>query len=363
MFHVFKLKHLLCGMLILCVLAAAGSWLCHRLPTAQTAAPEQQTASPAPPQETGEPQQNNQKKEFIKWVEFNVPYEVMNSALQADIQSQSEGVPLNWVELLAYLAAKNGGNFSKYKEADLTKLIKACKEGSSVEELAKDLKYYSYYRQAYGAVLDGFVGPYSIEKPVEGGGTQWTDSYGLKVFSPIAKGYYYNDFDDFGASRDYGFKRKHLGHDMMAQVGTPVVAVESGTIEAIGWNQYGGWRIGIRSLDKKRYYYYAHLRKNKPYHESVHEGATVKAGDVIGYVGRTGYSANENVNNITQPHLHFGIQLIFDESQKESNNEIWIDCYQIVKLLQKNKVAVVKNEQTKDYNRVFDFTEPGLPAP
>ena len=44
----------------------------------------------------------------------------------------------------------------------------------------------------------------------------------------------------------------------MGSIGTPIIAVESGTIEHLGWNQYGGWRIGIRSNDKKRYYYYAH---------------------------------------------------------------------------------------------------------
>ena len=42
----------------------------------------------------------------------------------------------------------------------------------------------------------------------------------------------------------------------------------------------------------------------------------VQAGDVIGYLGRTGYSRKENANNIRTPHLHFGLQLIFDESQK-----------------------------------------------
>lgn len=51
---------------------------------------------------------------------------------------------------------------------------------------------------------------------------------------------------------------------MMGQVGTPIISVESGYVEAIGWNPYGGWRIGIRSLDQKRYYYYAHLRKTTP---------------------------------------------------------------------------------------------------
>ena len=77
---------------------------------------------------------------------------------------------------------------------------------------------------------------------------------------PIAKNYSFSHYDDFGASRSYGFKRTHLGNDLMGSIGTPIIAVESGTVEHLGWNQYGGWRVGIRSLDGKRYYYYAHLR-------------------------------------------------------------------------------------------------------
>ena len=71
---------------------------------------------------------------------------------------------------------------------------------------------------------------------------------------------------------------------MLSSVGTPVVAVESGIITHLGWNQYGGWRIGIRSLDGKRYYYYAHLRKGHPYAPGLDEGVLVRAGDLIGYV-------------------------------------------------------------------------------
>ena len=77
---------------------------------------------------------------------------------------------------------------------------------------------------------------------------------------------------------------------MMGQIGTPIIAVESGYVEALGWNQYGGWRIGIRSFDKKRYYYYAHLRQKSPFQKGLKEGSVVTAGDVIGYMGHTGYS-------------------------------------------------------------------------
>ena len=135
-------------------------------------------------------------------------------------------------------------------------------------------------------------------------------------------------------------------------IGTPIVAVESGYIEALGWNQYGGWRIGIRSFDTKRYYYYAHLRKNHPYAKNLSEGMTIQAGDVIGYMGMTGYSIKENVNNVNIPHLHFGMQLIFDDSQVDSPNEIWIDVYQIIEFLKQNQSEVyMSNNETKDYSR------------
>lgn len=301
---------------------------------------------------------DSQKKKYIHWVEFNVPSDVMEKAFRLDMGTVQEEVHFNWVELLAYLGAKYGGDFERFRQTDLDAVVEKLKSGSAMEEIAKDMKYYAYYREAYGAVLDGMVGYFEQES---GNDKVWLRKYGLKVFSPIAKNFPYSDFDDFGASRSYGFKRKHLGHDMMGQVGTPVIAVESGYVEALGWNQYGGWRIGIRSFDKKRYYYYAHLRQNYPYQANLKEGSIVTAGDVIGYLGRTGYSTTENTNNITTPHLHFGIQLIFDESQKEGNNEIWTNCYEIVKFLRMNQSETVKVEGTKEWTRVYNMKDPGIP--
>ena len=112
----------------------------------------------------------------------------------------------------------------------------------------------------------------------------------------------------------------------------------------MGWNRYGGWRIGIRSFDSKRYYYYAHLQKDQPFAPGLQEGDIVQAGDLIGFMGRTGYSDRENVNNIETVHLHFGLQLVFDESQKECNSEIWIDVYNIVRLLSAHKSSLVRQD-------------------
>jgi murein DD-endopeptidase MepM/ murein hydrolase activator NlpD len=299
----------------------------------------------------------DEKKDFIKWVDFRVSYEAMDKALRADINSIDEEVKLDWIEILAYLGTRYGGDFfSRYKAKDMDNLISRLKNGESIESMTKDLKHYDYYYEAYKAVLEGFAGPFEIQvKDEETGDLVWVKKYGLKAFSPIAAGFYYGHFDDFGNSRNYGFRRVHLGNDLIGSIGTPIIAVESGRVEALGWNQYGGWRIGIRSLDNKRYYYYAHLRKDHPYVKTLKEGDIVLAGDVIGYLGMTGYSRKENVNNIRTPHLHFGMQLIFDESQKEALAEIWIDVYRIVKLLNRNRSQVAYNKETKEFERIFDI--------
>ena len=244
--------------------------------------------------------------EYIKWVDFTVTAEVMNDALNIDLNYYKSGQKVSWIKLLAILASKYGGDFSRYKKKDLTDITEKINNGKSLDEICAKYNYYTYYFEAYSAVLDAYVGEFFLDGK---------KCYGLRAFSPIASGYSFSHSDDFGVSRSYGYKRKHLGHDMMGGVGTPIIATESGYVEAIGWNQYGGWRIGIRSFDNKRYYYYAHLRKNHPYVLTLKEGDIVMAGDVIGYMGMTGYSVKENVNNINTPHLHYGIQLIFYESQ------------------------------------------------
>lgn len=301
---------------------------------------------------------------YIKWVDFNVTYEALCTAYDWDVSTWGEDVHIDWVEMLAYLGACYGGDFEANRK-NLTKDMatlasKLTKEEYTMEELTKDMKYYDYYEEAYRAVLGGMVGEYEIGKEDESGNVSWEKVYGLKAYSPIAKGFEYTHYDDFGANRSYGYERQHLGHDMMGQIGTPIIAVESGYVEAIGWNQYGGWRIGIRSFDKKRYYYYAHLRQNYPYAEGLAEGSVVTAGDVIGYMGHTGYSTTENVNNIEVTHLHWGMELIFDESQKESANEIWIDVYPLTKFLYKHRSEAQKVEETKEWKRIYQMRDPAV---
>lgn len=302
-------------------------------------------------------------EDYIKWVDFNVSYEALCAAYEWDVKTHGTAHEVNWIELLAYTATRTGGEFEKEALPIIEEAARKLSEGeNTIEELTKDMKYYSYYEEAYTAVLGGLVGEYEAEETDETGKKGYIKKYGLKAYFPLARGFDYSHYDDFGASREYGYKRKHLGHDMMGLTGTPIIAVESGYVEALGWNQYGGWRVGIRSFDKKRYYYYAHLRQNYPFAENLEEGSIVTAGDVIGYMGHTGYSATENVNNIDETHLHWGLELIFNEERREEGYEIWIDVYPLTRFLAKHTQPAVKVEGTKEWVRTTNIIDPAVEA-
>lgn len=95
-----------------------------------------------------------------------------------------------------------------------------------------------------------------------------------------------------------GGTRRHEALDILAPTGTPVVAVEDGTIAKLFTSDAGG--LTIYQFDPTRVvaYYYAHLDR---YAEGLAEGDRVRGGQVIGYVGATG-NADKNA-----PHLHFAI--------------------------------------------------------
>jgi len=288
------------------------------------------------------------KAETIRWVDFQVPYESLKYAMDIDIETFDQEKHISWIDILAVAGCRTGGRcgLSSVKKAAVDLLGNKDPEG-----ILGDLyRYYDYYHNAYNGALGGLLGCYAIQ--IDG---QWKPVYGLKAFSPIAAGYGYRHCSDFGNSRSFGFARKHLGNDLMGSLGTPVVAVEGGVVEAMGWNRYGGWRIGIRSYDSKRYYYYAHLQKDRPFAEGLQVGDTVQAGDLIGFMGRSGYSDRENVNNIETVHLHFGMELVFDESQKECNSEIWINVYDIVRLLNEHRCTLRKTSDV--WERAFPFVD------
>ena len=102
--------------------------------------------------------------------------------------------------------------------------------------------------------------------------------------------------DSFTDAR--GATRIHNAMDIMAPRGTPVVAVDAGTVNRLGNGGAGG--ITVYQLDAGgRYgFYYAHLDRLAP---GLAVGKTLRRGEVIGYVGTTGNAPS------SAPHLHFAI--------------------------------------------------------
>ncbi|WP_223155042.1 M23 family metallopeptidase [Alkalibacillus aidingensis] len=122
-----------------------------------------------------------------------------------------------------------------------------------------------------------------------------------RVF-PIPRYHNYSFQSTWGAGRGYGGNRIHEGTDIFASYGTPVRSVSYGIVEIKGWNRYGGWRVGIRDTDNV-YHYYAHL---SGFENDIEEGSIVEPGDVIGYVGSSGYGP-EGTSGKFPPHLHYGM--------------------------------------------------------
>jgi len=103
--------------------------------------------------------------------------------------------------------------------------------------------------------------------------------------------------DTFAEARGGG-SRIHRAMDIMAPMGTPVIAAVDGSIRKIYTSKAGGLTVYQFDRDERRLYYYAHL---DAYADGLAEGAFVTQGTVIGYVGTTG-----NTNGT--PHLHFSIE-------------------------------------------------------
>ena len=104
----------------------------------------------------------------------------------------------------------------------------------------------------------------------------------------------------FSFSREhpmFGYNAAHRGIDYAAPSGTKIRSVASGTIEFAGWQRGYGNMVEVRHTPRHSTLY-AHLQGFAP---GMVKGARVAQGDLIGFVGATGWA--------TGPHLHFEIKI------------------------------------------------------
>lgn len=90
--------------------------------------------------------------------------------------------------------------------------------------------------------------------------------------------------------------RPHYGVDYAAKIGTPVMATASGTVESLAYNDANGNYIAVRHNNGYTTFY-LHLNG---FNRAIRKGSSVNQGQIIGYVGQTGYS--------TGPHLDYRIK-------------------------------------------------------
>lgn len=192
----------------------------------------------------------------------------------------------------------------------LTKGAEECKYGGWYSLFLPDALQKEYQEAFYSALADGEYFPVP-EDAAGKGKISYEDSW--------------------GGTRSYGGKRQHEGTDLMPSVQErgyfPVVSVSDGVVEKKGWLKLGGYRLGVRA-PHGAYYYYAHLDH---YADNVEEGMSVKAGDIIGYMGDSGYGEEGTVGQFAV-HLHFGIYLTIDKK------EVSINPYPILKSLEGRRI-------------------------
>lgn len=139
--------------------------------------------------------------------------------------------------------------------------------------------------------------------------------------------------DSWMFERNYGGKRGHEGTDIMAEKNTPgyypVVSMTDGVVTEKGWLEKGGWRIWI-TAPTGAYFYYAHLDS----YAELEKGDPVKAGDLLGYMGDSGYG-EEGTTGEFPVHLHLGIYL------KEGTEEISVNPYPVLRYAENARTKCV----------------------
>lgn len=136
--------------------------------------------------------------------------------------------------------------------------------------------------------------------------------------------------DSWMNERNYNGTSGHEGIDIMASVNQrglyPVLSMTDGTITKLGWLEKGGYRVGVSS-ESGTYYYYAHLDS----YANLTEGKSVKAGELLGYMGDSGYGPEGTVGQF-DVHLHLGIYSYRD------GQEISVNPYYVLLSLEDQKL-------------------------
>ncbi len=222
------------------------------------------------------------------------------------IEEMSKKYNIDFYELLTYYAIEN--NFFNEKNLDISNIEQEfIINYDNIKSKYNKKRVEPYYNLIKNIIEEIEVFPISLD---------------------YSNNYIYGD--SYGAERTYGGKRIHMGTDIMDKENIsgriPIISMTNGVVENIGWNEKGGYRVGIKSKSGN-YYYYAHLDR---FEEGMKKGKEILAGDIIGYMGNTGYSKIEGTKGNFEVHLHLGIEV----ETTLTKDELWINPYPFLSLIE-----------------------------
>lgn len=264
-------------------------------------------------------------------IKINVPLEV----LQTSKSYYGDDYPI----YMTKLAIENQFDWESLDEKsyeDVAKLPIHALERIYKNNPSEDIStIYEVYRQAYSSLEYFPIPRYEKVEQIE-----YSDY--IEVVQSI-EDYEYQLYNDFGAARNYKEESKHEGNDLVADEWTPLVSITDGVIDKYGWNEHGGYRIGVKTKEGA-YFYYAHMEQ---YAKGLYKGKKIKAGDHIGYVGDTGYGPEGTEGKFIN-HLHF--QIGIDLGGEDGQEYFWINTYDILRLVEDSKVIYYEDGKTSINN-------------
>lgn len=271
---------------------------------------------------------------------FDIPHEYLTKAYDKAMQHN-----IDFAYLLTISAVEAYFDPEGFDDAVLETATNKALTGSIFDLDESELGIYNIYVQYYNDIKAGPLAQgletktkrqviVSVPDKFNEDGSPVTRTE--TVIDTSTKYYSYTSYNDFGDAREYGGDRPHQGNDLMTGAGTPIVSITNGIITNIGWNEFGGNIVGI-STNRDTYFYYAHM---SGYAGDLEEGDYVQAGEVIGYVGDTGYGPPGTSGKFA-PHLHLQIGVKVDDDTEEY---LWIAPYNIVKFLDRFRVMLIEED-------------------
>ena len=208
------------------------------------------------------------------------------AGIQAMLQAEQDAVTAQKIELEGKLAsAEQAASRARAAEQEVQSLIdrqqaalkRAEKEREEIRKRYEELRKEQERLRQLARLRGGFTGdrPGELFWPVSG--ARLSQGVGPRRH-PV-----------------FGYRSCHTGIDLAAPTGTPIFATATGVVTTVAsLRAYGNVVImyhggGMSSM-------YAHLSRF-----NTSRGSAVAVGDVIGYVGSTGWA--------TGPHLHFEVHL------------------------------------------------------